>query len=677
VRAAARVAAAALAVLAATPVAAQPDTTAAPVREPAPEAAPADSLQVADSARVALPRPSVAPPGPAAGRPVTPVPALTAALGAETLLADAPGAWAWPTGAPGRAVGVAFDGLGPDAPALTLDGRPLDDPFTGAPRYDLLPVFAVGPLRLQDGRRGRTFGVGAAVRPFRLGVPVTELRYGAGQEGVQQISATHAQTRRPPALLRGGSEDARLTLTGHVASRRATGTLSGLSGGAVTGAALRHTDILGRLLLTRPGAAVEAGVLHADRTVGARLGVVAAAGADPFDGLFNEDAALALDPSASRRTLRTEAWALVRLPLAAEPLDVGVSYALQRLVYVPGSRDTLRAHGRRLAGHVRQPVRLGGHRLALRAAVVWDDDPGGGADPFGDTGGRLALHGAVSDSVQIGPLALAVEAGLNALSGALWPSAALRAEAGPAFAAVRLGGRAPSRLETAGLAGGVGALADVPVERTLSGETGLQVAAGDWRAGARAFGHVRDGARDVVAVGDSAFAFAVLGTVREAGAAVTAGWREGARRGLYVRAEGTARTLLGADDDLRQRLDAALPRAWGALRLGLRAEDVGDGVLDLDLAAVARGWTAFRSRRVEPTTGLLALPEPGTSLGIDIPAQATLGLEATATFSARASLFLRYDDALAERVTPGTLATQGEPLPGHILRFGVFWALVN
>ena len=168
----------------------------------------------------------------------------------------------------------------------------------------------------------------------------------------------------------------------------------------------------------------------------------------------------------------------------------------------------------------------------------------------------------------------------------------------------------------------------------------------------------------------------VADAVREVGVAVGGGWREAARRGLYVRGEGTVRAVLDRSG-LRARLDAALPRAWAALRVGARAEGVGDGVLDLDLAAVAHTWTAFRSRRVEPATGLLALPDPGGPLGIRVPAQATLGLEATATFSARASVFLRYENALAGRATAGALVTQGEPLPGHVLRFGVFWALVN
>lgn len=667
-------AAAVLAVLGAAGARAQtPDSTAAPVVEPAPDALPADSVEAG-----ALPRPSVAPPGPAEGRPVTPVPALTAALSVQTLLADRPGAWAYALGEPGHVGGVSLDGLDPAAPALLLDDRPLDDLFTGAPRYDLLPAAAVGPLRIADTRLGRPLAVTAAVRPFRVGVPVTELRYGTGQEGVRQISGTHAQTRRPPALLRGGSDDSRLTLTGHVASRRAGDDAGGGLGGRLGGADVRHLDALGRLLLTRPGLAAEAGVLHTDRTAGARLGAVANEGAEPFGGLFNVATASVFDPDASRRTLRTEFWGRARLPLfSAEPLEAGASYVDQRLVYVPSSRDTVRVHGRRVAGHVRQRGRAGNHAVALRLDAIWDADPGGGADLLGDPGSRLALHAVASDSLRLGPVAVAAEAGLHRVGGEAFPSAALRAEAGPLFAGVRYGGRPRSRIDEAGLAA-VAAGPDGPGERVFGGDVGAEGRLGDVRLALRAFGHVRTGARELAATSDTSFTFVALDeAVQEVGVAASVGWRERAPRGVYLRAEGTARALLDADrSDLTRRLGGALPGAWGAVRLGLRAEGVGDDVLDLDLAAVGHGWTRFRSRRVEPATGLLALPQPGAALGIEIPAQATLGLEATATFSARASIFLRYDNALAERATPGALVTQGEPLPGHVLRFGVFWALL-
>ena len=40
-------------------------------------------------------------------------------------------------------------------------------------------------------------------------------------------------------------------------------------------------------------------------------------------------------------------------------------------------------------------------------------------------------------------------------------------------------------------------------------------------------------------------------------------------------------------------------------------------------------------------------------------------------------MFLRYENALAERATVGAAVVQGEPLTPHVLRFGVFWALLN
>ncbi|MDT0631389.1 hypothetical protein [Rubrivirga litoralis] len=656
-----------------------PDSTAAPpaapppVTEPAPEATPADSVEVGGAA--VLPRPSVAPFGPAPGRPVTPVPALTAALAVETLLADRPGAFAYAASAPGRVGGVAFDGLGLDLPALALDGRPYTDPFTGAPRYDLLPAAAVGPLRLVGAAFGRPGGVAAAVRPFRLGVPVTEIRYGAGGEGVQQVSGTHAQTRRPPAFLRGGSDDARLTGTLHVANRR--------SNGVAAGGTLRHLDVLGRLLLTRPGLAAELGVVHADRTVGARLGVVAAAGRDPFDGLFLETAAVP-DAAATRRTLRTEVWARARLPiLAATPLDVGGAVAFQRLVVGEGQADTLRLWGRRLTAFAEQAGRAGAHHLSLRLDVVAEGAARSRLVALGlrverdRDDARLDLHLALRDSVRLGPLALAAEGGASRLGGALVPTAALRAEAGPLYADVRYGGRARARVDAGGLAGrfepspGDG-------ERALAAEAGLALRGGPWRLALRAYGARRTGVRELVATDSAAFAFAsVPGALREGGVGVSAGWREAARRGFYVRGEGTARALAGAEDGLPARLDAALPRVWGALRIGVRAEGVGDGVLDLDLAAVGRAWSAFTGRRIEPATGLLALPAPAGPFAVALPAQATLGLEATATFSERASIFLRYDNALAERVTTGAAVLQGEPLAPHVFRFGVFWALLD
>ncbi len=629
-----------------------------------------DSLQAqaapADSLAPLPPRPAVGPFRPAPGRPITSVPAVTASLDVAGLVAQRPEAFGYALGAPGRTAGVSLDGGDPDALALSIDGRPFTDPVTDAPRLDLLPLGALGPVRRGGDGWGRAVALGAGLRAFRLAVPITELRYLGGQDGVRHASGTHAQTRRPPAFLRGGSDDARLTATLHAASRAAAGPLAG--------ATLRHTDAVGRLLLTRPGIAAETGVLYADRTEGARAGVVSAIPAD--DGVFEFATATAREAGALRRTIRTEGWLRVRLPIASTPLEAGVSGVVQRGVYTSSDRPGARVHARRLMGYAEQPVVLGGHRLAARLDAVFDAAPDTAAGGFQGVGSRLGLHAGVTDSLRLGGLSVVLAGGVHQVGGEAWPSASARVERGALSAGVRLGGRARPRVAQSGLSR-ILPSADGPTTQTVSADAALAVRRADWRFGLRAFASAERDGWHLAARSDSTFAFESLASLTQGGLSAEVGWRESTRRGFYASAQATARAVSDPADGLRQRVDAALPRLWGTTRLGVRAEDVGDGVLDLDLAAVGRGWTPFRSRLVDPATGLLVLPLAGDPLGARLPARGTLGLEATATFSAQTSLFVRYDHALGNRLYDGAIVTQGEPLAPHVLRFGVFWALLN
>ncbi|PAP76132.1 hypothetical protein [Rubrivirga marina] len=663
----------AVAALAAAASAQVPDSTAAPDPPGDVRALPADSLAprvAADSARLGPEAEPVPPFALAPGRPVTPVPATTAALDVAALLADVPGAFVYRLGAPGSTAGAALDGLGPDLPALMLDGRPVVDLITGAPRYDLLPLAAIGPLRTEAAALGRP-GVQASLRDLRLGVPVTELRYLGGQDAIQHASGTHAQTRRPPAFLRGGSDASRLTLTGHAASRSAD---SPFAGGDVA-----HTDAFGRLLLTQPLVAAEVGVMYTDRTEGARAGVVPSAGL-PVEGIFSASTATVRGSGATRRTLRTEPWLRLRLPFArSAPTDVGASIALQRSVFVraDGTGDTLRVHGRRLAAFAEQPLRVGPNRLVLRLDVMAEPAPGPEAGVLTGAESRLGLHAAITDSLRLGQASVVLGAGFHQVEDARWPSASARVTAGPASAGVMLGGRAPSWLDAVGLSGSVIPATSTEAEQTLSADAALRLRRGDWRLDLRAFGSATLNGLHLVSLGDTLAAVTVAGEpIRQGGISMGGGWRERVRRGFYANVRGTARAVLSSGSDLHDRIDASLPRVWATGRLGVRAEDIGDGVVDVDLAVASTAWTAFRSVRVEPATGALVLPEPGGSLGFELPARALVGLEATATFSAQASLFVRYDHALGERAY-GAVVTQGEPLPPHVLRFGVFWALLN
>ncbi len=615
----------------------------------------------ADSTRL------VAPPAAAPGRVVSPVPAVTSVLSAEAFLGRVPGGFDYALGAPGRSGGVSFDGLDPARAAVLLDGRPLDDLVTGAARLDLLPLAALGPLSVADGRLGRTAAVEAETRAFRLARPVTELRYLAGQSGVQNVSATHAQTRLPPAFLRGASRDARLTVAGTVLSRAGRGTL--------VGATLRQTDVLVRALLTRPGArgglTVDAGLLYTDRTDGARVGVVPGSAASIFSL-----SARVLEPTATRRTLRTEGYAAATFRLlSAQPATVTGSLVGQRLVFrsdpalaQAGGGDTLRVHARRASLRLAQPF---GPRVLFRGGLSADTYPVGAA--FGDALGSLRLRAdaAVRDSLARGVVA---EAGGVVDDGRLIPALALRVARGRLDAGVRLGGSAPGPAEAAGLGarlrGGGG------TERTLSADAALAGRRGASLLTLRGYATARWSARLLVAR-DSAFAVETApGVLAAMGATLGVSLRPDATRGLYLTTATTAHVALAPDASPLARRDAdALPRLRTDVRLGARATGIGDGVLDLDLAVVGRAWTAFRGRVVEPTTGRVALPDPATALGARLPARGTLGVEAAATFSRRATVFLQLDHALGQIV--GAAVVQGEPLPVRVVRFGVFWALLD
>ena len=626
-----------------------------------------DSLQAqaspADSLALAPPRASVAPFGSPPGRAITSVPAVTATLDVAALVAERPEAFGYALGAPGRTAGVSLDGTDPDALGLSLDGRSLNDVITDAPRLDLVPLGALGPVRRGGPGWGHGVALDAELRAFRLQVPITELRYLGGQDGIRHASGTHAQTRRAPKFV-GGGEGARLTATFHAASRASAGPLAG--------ATLRHADALGRLLLTRPGLTAEAGVLYADRTEGARAGVVSDVAA--LDGVFEFETATPREAGALRRTLRTEGWLRARVPVSARPLELGVSGVVQRLLYTSSAQPTVRVHGRRLASFAQQPVTAGAHRLALRADAAFDAAPDTASGAFAGAGSRLSLHVAASDSLRLGRAVVTLGAGAHRVGEEAWPSAQARAELGAAWAGVRLGGRARPRVAATGLSR-ILASADAPTTRTILADAGAQLQRGDWRIGVRAFAQAERDGWHLAARTDSTFAYESLPTLTQGGLSAALGWRESTRRGLYASAQATARALSG--DGTRARIDRALPRGWGTVRVGVRAEDVGDGVLDLDLAAVGRGWSGFSSRLVDPATGLLVLPVAGLPLGASLPARGTVGLEATATFSAQTSLFIRYDHALGDRLYDGAIVTQGEPLVPQVLRFGVFWALLN
>ena len=618
-----------------------------------------------DTAAVAL----VAPERPEPGQPVTPVPALTPVLDVAALLGDVPGAFAYHLGAPGWPHGLALDGRPPEAHALALDGRPYDDLFTGRPRGDLLPLEVLGRLRLAATRYGRPGAVAATVRPFRAAAPVTELRYLPGQEGIQYVSAAHAQTRRPPGFLRGAAGQGRLTVLGYVAGRRATG--------AFAGEALGGWHALGRVTLTRPGLAVVLTEHHVSRSHGARAGL-APAGPD-FSTVFDPGQAVVLDPQAERQEERNDLALALRAPVfGAAPLTAEAYWTRQHARYTEGGLDTLTAKGNRLGGRLAQPLVAGPHSLLLRFDGWYDGVPWGAGNPYAGADAHFHLHAAVRDSVAVGAWGVEAEAGAHAAGGAVWPAGAVRIGRGGLFAGAFHAAEAPARVAEAGYAGVVAGLGEADgLSRTTGAEAGVGFAVGAFSVGLRLYASRTADALVLAAVNADSVAFVRADApFRRLGGALALAWRGDAPRGLYATAEASAFRLLDPDASaLHARAADALPAAWGHGRLGFRALDLFGGALDLDLAVGARAWAAFGSLVFVPAPALFALPDPSTTFAV--PARGTLDLVAEARLQERASLFVRYENALATRLYDGAYVVPVHPLPAHRLRFGVFWTLFD
>ena len=671
--------------------------SASPAQDSTGVAAPADTLAPRPDtlSRVLVP-PSV----PVAGWQITPVPVVTTALDLGDLwtggwgpgrvdqtgsatptggLADRAmmsgairaGGFDYALGARGRTGGLALDGLAPDRLAASLDGRPLDDLFTGAPRTDVIPWEATDRLALQDATGGRPQTLAASLRPFRLAAPITELRYHTGGSGLQVISGTHAQTLGAPWGI--GGDRARLTATAHVGSRQ--------SDSPISGANLRHAHAIARLSLATPRWGAELTEHYTERTDGARRGVQA--NADLFDPLR----ALVFDAGAARRTLRNELSASLRAPLLSrQPATLWASWTRQVTRYSP-SRDTLSVSGNRYALGV--AGRLGGP--TIRAWAALEDDPWGRLDPLADGNERLQFHAGLADTLTLGSARLAVQVGGHVAGGAFGPALAVRAEAGRLHGALSWAGVIPGRIEKAGFfpsasvgPGVIVGTASAGREQELSAEAGGAARLGTLGLAVKGFARIALDAQrltvlqdvETAAATDVAFGFSravePVGTVGLAGGI---GWREGSASGVYLRSRlsASAWPFRGATA-LGDQMAEAAPALHGSARLGFRATRVGTGTAALDTGLMVRGWSAFRGVRLHPATGLLALERTASPR---LPARAVLDLDARVTFGTRATVAVTWENVLSGLLYSGARVVQGEPLPGRLLRFGVFWAFVE
>ena len=667
--------------LAVAPAAQEADTLgvpADPLAAPAPFAVdslagPADTLGV-DTLAAAAPRRAVGFAEAEPGRVVTAIPTRRPVFSVAELLGTLPGAFHYDLGVPGWPDGVAFGGLAPHRVALALDGVPAGDLFSGRPAWELLPLDVLAPLRL-NARWGAAVGVDANLRAFAAPVPVTELRFRSGRSGIQFISATHGQTRRPGWLQRLGGDRARLQALAHVSGRKADGEYPSSS---VSG-----WQLLARVGVALPAFALELTERHGRDRGGAQSGVIPTGA---LETVYDRDGATVGDPGAARETIRNDLAAGLRLPITAEPLTATVFWTAATFRYTnpsvgalpPTLDDTLAVRGDRVGVRLVQSLTLGPNRLFARAHAWLDRVDPGPAYPTPDE--RRALHLSVLDSLALGGFDVVLTGGIHHTDDATFPSISARVARALGgvrlFAEARRAGALTSRFEREGFRNVLAAQGTSGDERTLALAAGFDAALGPFDLGLRGEALQQTDPRLLVATDSVATFVTADGAFRRATATLTLGWRDRARRGVYLHTRANAHAFLNrADGDLHAREAAAVPPFWGDARLGFRALALFDGNLDLDLAARGRAWSAFRSRALSAPTALYALPVSGARL---VGANGTLDFVFEAAIGrGRATVFVLYENVLASRAYAGALVVPTYPLPDPRLRFGVFWLLPN
>ncbi len=616
------------------------------------------SVDAQDSLRVrgdSLVVPYVEPTGLSVGS----VPVTIPEVDVLNIAGEIPGALLYEFGDTGWADGVSLDGQSPQRMSLSLDGLPFSDLFTERPHLELLPAAVLDRFRLESTHFGRLRAFNAQVRPLAGSTPITELKFLTGQEGMQYVSASHAQTRTPPGLL--GGDGGRLGFLGHVSGTQ--------SDGQFAGGALRSWQALGRLSLSRLGFAATLTEFHTKHTVGARSGV-----APDFPAAYNPATATVLDAAASRETSRNDLALSIRLPLGPDALTMATYWTRQHERFSPTGLDTSFVRGNRFGGQLVLPFRTGDHHLSLHADGWWDDAAGGQSNPFVGIDARTQIHGTLSDSVSVSGWGLKAEAGVHSVASEVFPSGQFRVERSGAFVGLSYAGHVPGRIEMTGYGDQLTGLAAQSSEQTASGEAGFELHAGSFQVALRGFASLTSNPRSLVDDGAGSAAFQDLsGSLRRAGGSLYIGWRANVERGFYANATVNGSTVLNPDDsDLHLREADALPAVWANGRLGVRADALFSNNLDIDLAAQGRAWSAFRSRSYIPQAALFALPAASSP---EVPTSGMLDLVVEARLQQRATLFFLYENVLSTRTYDGAFIVPIYPLPAHRVRFGLFWTL--
>jgi len=557
------------------------------------------------------------------------------------------------------------DGLPPHLIGLRLDGRPFEDPVTGRPSYELLPLFFLNPIRRGTPVDGAPETVHTELRPYGAPRPLTELRYRTGGDGLQSIMALHVQNRRLALGGRPGLLQLLFGYGGHAMQ------------GTYPGSRLRRgRQVLTRLRYQQRDWALELMNLHHRAQVGAHGGVLPHPGGT-FETIYEPFGATVRYPAARRQTIRNDLTLTLRTRtgLSAAPLTASIYWTAQTFRYRNPELDTLTARTNRYGFLLEQPLGgiiwwLEGRWDRLRRLDAWPDTSIAGQ-------GRTQLRLLAADTLHWRFWRLALQGqvfrqdGRFGLDGVL----ALTRTRGRLRTGLHLSLHHPEapRVFRTGWGGLLQPCADCRGGRIVRVRLGVQHEADPFTWRLEGFATRLEAVPDLYAVGagDTVLVQVLPRPLVQGGLTFGLGWRRTVRRGFY--AEGhvtTFRTHNPGASTGHRRQAGALPEWLVQVRLGARLLLFQE--LDTDVYLLGRYWTPFRSRQLHAPTGLLALPEPdarrlGPSGTLDLYVEAGLRT---------AKLFLVWENLTSgTALQPGALLVPVYPLPARRLRFGVYWPI--
>ncbi len=599
------------------------------------------------------------------------IPARSYGFDLIDLLRSQPGSFLYDLGTYGWPHGWSPAGVAPHHVDLTWSGVRLNDLFNGRPRYSLIPLNSADPLAVGHAVHTSAVSVRLNTRQSfeQSGEPLTELDYRTSKAGLQKVFGLHTQNRRLQVAGSSGIVNVLFAYGGEA------------SDGEYPGSRVRKgRQVFGRLKYLRDRWSLEVGVLHNRRTVGAHGGVIPRVAGD-IETVYQRLGASVIDPDATRETKRSDLFAsFLRDPgrRGRTLTEIAAGYSSQRSAYTrPG--DTLAVRSRNLFARLSQE--FAGTSYRIGAEVIGSStgaSPRSGSLDFADeTDARVTATAFAT--TRYGGFHASARAGMETRQegSLLIGSLALRQSAGPAVLKIQASQAAQplSVLDRTGLGSFGRALSEAPIGANRTVRASMTLAGGPFDV--TVLGSLLDNPVWIDYLGtedpDSIVVHEGDASLRVASAGLDLGFRRHAERGIYLTAQPTVFGMMNVNTEPLSRYDASLPDLYAVAQIGARYL-IFSGDLDLDVAIRARYWNDFVGRSLHTQTGLLVLP---TSSATTVKASTALDLIVTAGVRT-ATFFIGYENFLAgTSALPGNLLVPVYPLADRLIRFGVFWPILN